>query len=527
MVYLTRNNTKIYNLVKESILNFEVATQTDENDLIINNKRKLDEIELEEVEYEETDEEYEEEYEEYEDEDEETDEEYEEETDEEEYEEETDEKEKKDENDKEMNSEDLDEIVNQLIMSKLKKKQKKNVELLLNDLTEEETMFFDKLDEDEKAKYFLQYNNIVASEQCTMPLKFQILNADIDSYIKNIALQKCKALSAMSDNTSQSEFHKLDNWITNLCKVPFGKYVDMPVTVKSNPADIKEFLNKTKNILNEEVYGHLDAKDQIIRIVAQWISNPQSKGNVIGIHGSPGVGKTTLIKNGICKALNLPFASIPLGGASDSSYLDGHSYTYEGSTCGRIVDVLMKSKYMNPVIYFDELDKVSESAKGQELINLLIHLTDPSQNNHFQDKYFSEIQFDLSKCLIIFTYNNNNAIDPILKDRMITIHTKDYTLPDKTEIAKNHILPNIKRDFDIDEINILEEDIKYIVEKTTSEAGVRNLKRSLECIVSNLNLELLLTENSDRKLNIDKKIIDKYVKNNNNDINPSLLHLYT
>eukprot|EP00976_Prorocentrum_cordatum_P063288 1177036-Prorocentrum_minimum.AAC.8 len=134
----------------------------------------------------------------------------------------------------------------------------------------------------------------------------------------------------------------------------------MPVSQNSNPQEIKEFLVNTKHILNTEVYGHCDAKDQIIRIVAQWISNPNSKGNVIGIHGNPGVGKTTLIKNGVCKALGLPFAFIPLGGANDSSYLDGHSYTYEGSCCGKIVEVLMKNKYMNPVLYFDELDKVRQ-----------------------------------------------------------------------------------------------------------------------------------------------------------------------
>ena len=110
----------------------------------------------------------------------------------------------------------------------------------------------------------------------------------------------------------------------------------------------------------------------------------QSQGNVLAIQGPMGNGKTTLVKEGIAKAINRPFAFIALGGASDSSFFDGHSYTYEGSHWGRIVDILIESKCMNPIIYFDELDKISES-KGDEIIRLLTHLTDPSQNTLFQD----------------------------------------------------------------------------------------------------------------------------------------------
>ena len=398
---------------------------------------------------------------------------------------------------------------------------------LADTFTEEEEDYFNKLSEEEQQVIETKYKSILSSEQSNVPIKFQIISADISDYIKNIALQKYSILSNMEDS-SNGEYNKLHNWITNLCKIPFGKYVNMPVSQTSPPVKIKEFLLNTRNILNSEVYGHVDAKDQIVRIVAQWISNPNSKGNVIGIHGNPGVGKTTLIKNGVCKALGLPFAFIPLGGANDSSYLDGHSYTYEGSCCGKIVDVLMKNKYMNPVLYFDELDKVSMSQRGQDIINVLIHLTDPSQNNTFQDKYFSDIELDLSKCLIIFTYNDNNAIDPILKDRMITIHTKDYNIQDKLEITKNHLIPNIRTDFDIENIAVTNEDINYIIEKTPSEAGVRNLKRSIECIISNMNLECLLTETQNKNLNIDKDIINKYLSDNkDNDINPSLYHLYT
>jgi len=400
---------------------------------------------------------------------------------------------------------------------------KSNVENIEETLDEEEEKYYKSLSIEDRNRLSNLYTKIITTENSSVPVRFQILNADISNYIKNIALQKYDTLQNMDESTG--EYNKLNNWITNLCKIPFGKYVDMPVSNTSPKKEIRDFLMNTKSVLNENVYGHDSAKDQIIRIVAQWISNPKSKGNVIGIHGNPGVGKTTLIKEGICKALNLPFAFIPLGGAYDSSYLDGHSYTYEGSSCGKIVDVIKNSKCMNPVLYFDELDKISDSQRGQEIVNVLIHLTDPSQNSSFQDKYFSDISFDLSKCLIIFTYNNNDIIDHILKDRMIIIETKDYSNQDKVEIMRNHLIPNIKKEFNIRNVIIDDNVINHMIERTQSEAGVRNLKRSIENIISNMNLEKLLDEKTDDStFKITKEIINKYIKKT--DINPSLAHLY-
>ena len=443
-----------------------------------------------------------------------------------------------DETDEETDSENIEEIdlenekeeVQHMILKALKNKFKQPCSSNSTDIeetfTDEEAHYFNNLSKEEQLTIKSAYSEIVKNENSPIPIKFQILNANISNYLKNVALQKYNALMQMED-ASQNEYNKLNNWINLLCKIPFGKYQQMPITRNDSPSNIKEFLVNTKSILQEEVYGHIEAKEQILRIVAQWISNPKLKGNVIGIHGNPGVGKTTLIKNGVCKALKFPFASIPLGGANDSSFLEGHSYTYEGSTNGKILDILIQSKIMNPVLYFDELDKVSESKKGQDIINLLIHLTDPSQNSSFQDKYFNNIDFDLSKCLIIFTYNHDSMINPILKDRMITIHTKNYNIADKIEIAKHYLIPSIKSEFNIQEIEISDENITYIINKSKKEAGVRNLKRSIECIISNVNLTRMLDETSNElPINIDKDTIDLYMTKSE-EINPSIQHLYT
>jgi ATP-dependent Lon protease len=236
-------------------------------------------------------------------------------------------------------------------------------------------------------------------------------------------------------------------------------------------------------------------------MVGQWITNPAAMGTAIAIHGPPGTAKTTLIKDGISKILGREFAFLALGGAGDASFLEGHSYTYEGSSWGKIIQILIDSKCMNPVIYFDELDKVSDSARGQEIIGVLTHLTDTTQNGQYHDKYFSEVDFDLSKCLFIFSYNDENLVNPILRDRMYRIKTSGYDTSQKVIIAKKYILPKIREQVNFAEGDVVIPDdvLRYIISSerfTQKEEGVRNLKRCLEIIHTKLNLFRLIRADS-------------------------------
>jgi ATP-dependent Lon protease len=201
------------------------------------------------------------------------------------------------------------------------------------------------------------------------------------------------------------------------------------------------------------------------------------------------------VKEGISKILGRDFAFIALGGCGDSSFLEGHSYTYEGSTWGKIVQILIESKSMNPVIYFDELDKVSDTARGQEIIGILTHLTDTTQNSQFHDKYFSEIDLDLSKCLFIFSYNDENLVNPILRDRMYKIATKGYDVKEKIIIARDYMLPKIREQvgFKDGDVLISDEVLTHLINnQAKGEEGVRNLKRTLEIIHTKLNLYRLV-----------------------------------
>jgi ATP-dependent Lon protease len=309
-------------------------------------------------------------------------------------------------------------------------------------------------------------------------------------------------------------------------QIPFNEYRNIPLTIDDGVEKCHEFMKQSKKTLDEAVYGMDDAKLQIMQMVGQWIANPEAIGSAIAIKGPMGTGKTTLVKDGISQILGREFAFIALGGATDSSFLEGHSYTYEGSTWGKIVDILIQCKSMNPVIYFDELDKVSETPKGEEINGILTHLTDTTQNSKFHDKYFSELDFDLSRCLFIFSYNDESKVNPILKDRMYRIQTKGYDVKQKTIIAKNYLIPKIKEQvkFKEEDIVICDDVIKHIIEKyTDGEQGVRNLKRCLEIIHTKLNLYRLMKPETnlfekDMKLkivfpvNVTTEIVDNMIK---------------
>jgi ATP-dependent Lon protease len=281
-------------------------------------------------------------------------------------------------------------------------------------------------------------------------------------------------------------------------RLPFNIQHKYHITTATHSADeIGQYLVDSRQILDNAIYGQVRTKDHIIQIISKLISNPTAEngGNVFAIYGPPGTGKTTIIKKGLAEALKIPFAFISLGGASDSSFLDGHNYTYEGSNPGKIVDVLVKSRCVNPIFYFDELDKVSTTARGAEIINLLIHLVDSSQNTHFADKYFNELPLDLSKAIFVFSFNDVTKINPILLDRMELIKVDGFNDNEKFIIAKQYLLPEILQNYLIPP-NIFEfpdDSIKYIAQRDDS--GVRTIKRHIDNIISKLNI-LYITDAS-------------------------------
>ena len=271
----------------------------------------------------------------------------------------------------------------------------------------------------------------------------------------------------------------------------------------------KNYMHTVDNILNKCTYGQTDAKKQMKRIIGQWM-NGNSKGQCFGLCGPPGVGKTTLCKNGLAKCLfdengeSRPFAFLPIGGATNGSFLEGHHYTYLGSTWGKIIDVLMETKCMNPIIYIDELDKISKTEHGKEIASILTHITDQSQNKEFFDKYFTGIPIDLSQVLFIFSYNNKDDIDSILRDRIQEIPIKALTLQDKLVISQNYVIPEILTDVGFANLEVIftNEILSKIINKYTHESGVRKLNEILYDIVRDINLKRIEDNNDTIKFPI-------------------------
>lgn len=262
--------------------------------------------------------------------------------------------------------------------------------------------------------------------------------------------------------------------------------------------DVNDYMKQVRNILDDSVYGHDRAKRQIERIIGQWINGEQS-GYSFGFEGPPGVGKTSLAKRGIANCLkdeegiSRPFSFIAIGGQDNGSALNGHNYTYVGSEWGKFADILMKHNCMNPIIFIDELDKVSKTEHGKEIIGILTHMIDSTQNDTFQDKYFNGIDLDFSKALFIFSYNDVGSIDKILLDRIHRIKFDHLSMEDKLVITFKHVLPEIftKMGVGTNTIEFSKENIIYIVENYTAEPGIRKLKEILFEIVGELNIHFL------------------------------------
>jgi len=371
----------------------------------------------------------------------------------------------------------------------------------------------------------------------------RIQNLDLSDKVKRKAFEKLKVVMGSKGGEGAP---KATKWLDNFLSIPWNK-LKKEEGLQNNTADIiKEFkeqnsdldlddndnekvkelnnkigkertkhsnyIDRSKKILANAFHGHPQLKKQLIRYLAQIITGGEN-GMVIGIHGPPGNGKTTAIKKGFAKCIvddngkSRPVEFISLSGSSRATKLRGHNYTYLGSTYGRIVSALIDAECMNPILLFDEVDKCSE-----EIQQILITITDPTQNKEFNDNYFEGIPIDLSKCLIIFTFNDPSRVHPVLLDRVKPmIETKSLTLRDKLAISRTHLIPEIAGfvGMDYKTISIEDRQIVDIINNYTKEAGARQLRQLLIDVIRELNYRTLLNPKT-KPIITDKLINDVF-----------------
>lgn len=286
--------------------------------------------------------------------------------------------------------------------------------------------------------------------------------------IKDKLFKECDKLMKMPSGSHEGTVVR--NYLDKCLEIPFGKYTKDTI-----------HLEKARKILDRDHYGLEKVKERIVDSLAVYKRNPDFSGQILCLAGPPGVGKTSVVKS-LAKGMNRKYVRVALGGIHDEAEIRGHRKTYIGSMPGRIVDAIVKSGVMNPVILLDEIDKVGNDYKGDPS-SALLEALDPEQNNTFTDHYI-DFPLDLSKVLFITTANDVSAIAAPLYDRMEVIDLNSYTAVEKFHIAKEHLIKKEMKKHNLNgrEFKITDSAINAVIEGYTREAGVRKLEKTIAAL---------------------------------------------
>lgn len=292
-------------------------------------------------------------------------------------------------------------------------------------------------------------------------------------------------------NPSAGEYSVQMNYLDTLLELPWGEFT-------RDNFDIKH----AQKILDRDHFGLTKVKERILEHLAVLKLKGDLKAPILCLVGPPGVGKTSLGKS-IAEAVGRQYVRVSLGGLKDESEVRGHRKTYIGAMPGRIVQNIKKAKSSNPVFVLDELDKVGSDFHGDPS-SALLEVLDPEQNETFYDNYL-EVEYDLSKVMFVATANSLSTIQPALRDRLEIIQVSGYTVEEKLEIAKRHLLPKQIKEHGLKRANVKigKKALEKVVEEYTRESGVRGLEKTIAKVVRNRAKFIAMDEPKEAEITLD------------------------
>ncbi len=342
---------------------------------------------------------------------------------------------------------ELENLINEQTKDSIEKEQKEYY------LREQMRVIKEQLGEDDDEEIYNYVNDILALK--------------VDEKSRDKLMKEADKLNKLPP--SSQEAFVIKNYLDTVLDLPFGKYTKSKISI-----------DKAEAILDKDHYGLKKVKERILEFLAVHILNPDIKGQIICLVGPPGVGKTSIARS-LARAMGRKYARVSLGGVRDEADIRGHRKTYVGAMPGRVITAIQQAGSANPLILFDEIDKLCNDLRGDPS-SAMLEVLDSEQNNAFVD-HFIEIPFDLSKCVFITTANNASEIPQPLLDRMEVIELPSYTADEKFHIAREHLIPKQLKEHGLKASQLRIEDgaIDDIIRYYTKEAGVRSLER---CIAS-------------------------------------------
>lgn len=309
------------------------------------------------------------------------------------------------------------------------------------------------------------------------PLRIRVLQSAFPEALK---------VQLFRDLRSPCAPEKLMQWVLKALALPLGRVLHPPRAPSARAA-----IEASRAAMDAVLVGHETLKREILQLACQGRAGGGKRGYALGLEGPPGTGKTHFVREAMPVALGLPIVSIPLGGAIDISYLLGSLYTYEGSKEGRLAAALTEAGCSNPIIHFDEVDKVSTTERGQEIVSTLIHLVDPSANATLRDRYFHGIDLDFSRCTFVFSYNDPSRISPVLLDRIRRVAVPAPAEDERRRIVVEHLVPRTAARLGVPDLALEDGAVDALLQGATP-GGMRELEKRVEHVLAAAQLALAL-----------------------------------